>query len=168
MNAKNAVVKVALFLPAVFVGGQLAVRLPFIENWPYSWVVYEIVFASCCIFFAVRYRRPLNRIELSAKSALLLGLCLTLLMSAFLMFARSFVEDRYSYSFARGKVISKYRSSNHNDPALEIVTESGHQFTLDIPGQEELWQAVNVGDYLQKSFMNPALAPVAQHASPIE
>jgi hypothetical protein len=45
---------------------------------------------------------------------------------------------------------------------IKILTEEGRSIFLDLPGQEEIWQRVNVGDPVVKPFGKDTLVPAIQ------
>lgn len=155
-----------LFLIAVFVSGQAAIRLPYIENWPYTWMVYGSFFGTMGIgLFIHLHRRKFILDPLSFRASGLIFFQLLLILSAFFcLVVRSFVEPLHASSFEYVEVLKKYRSSNHNYPAMQMRLEDGRSIFLDLPGQEEMWQSVNVGDHLAKPFGKEKLIPAVRRS----
>lgn len=143
-----------LFLIAAFLSAHVATRLPYIENWPFTWVIYGGLFGAIGIGVVIRlHAKKFTLDRLSVRLACLVFLLYILMLSSFFCFAlRPSIERLHAYSFKYGEVLQKFRSSNHNYPALQIRMEDGRSIYLDLPGQEEIWQRVNVGDHLTKPF----------------
>ena len=155
---------IPLFLIAAFLSAHVAIRLPYIENWPFTWVIYAGVFGATGIALVIRLQaKKITPVPSSFRLACLVLLLYMLMFSSFFCLAvRSFIERLHAYSFEYGEVLQKFRSSNHNYPAMQILTEDGRSIYLDLPGQEEIWQNVNVGDHLAKPFGKDTLVPAIQ------
>ncbi len=167
MTIRGFLTLLPLWLIAVFVSAQAAIRLPYIENWPYTWVVYGSLFGTIGLGLFIRCSvKKFTPDPLSFRGAGSIFLLTFPLLTAFLcFFVRSFVEPLHSSSFEYVEVLKKYRSSNHHYPAMQLRTEDGRSISLDLPGQEDLWQSVKVGDHLAKPFGDKKLVPVIRKRS---
>lgn len=154
---RNLYVVLPLFTAAMLVSARLAIAWPYIENWPYTGLAYAVLFSLLAFTVALRMKHHIIRTDSpltwsKVGGSLILFFCVG---SAFWSSSLRFLtEPGISYAFGRATVTEKLRSSNHNYPCLRLLTDTGHEITLNIPGQERVWQRVHRGSTVKKHFGN--------------
>lgn len=151
----NFCVTLVLFVVAVISSARLSIAWPYIENWPYTGLLYSVLFLLFSVIAGVKLQnhfiKPKSNISwLKVAVSFLLQF---LVCSAFWSFSLRFLtEPQIAYAFEGATIVEKYRSSNHNYPGLCLRYEDGKTIRIDIPGQEELWQQVQIGFVVRKEF----------------
>jgi hypothetical protein len=161
----NFFVVLVLFVIAMASSARLSIAWPYRENWPYTGLVYGVLFLVSTATVVVTLRKHFIRLD-SRITAAKIGasfLLFFLVSSAFWSFSLRFLtEPPIAYSFENAKVIEKYRSSNHGYPGLCIRYADGTTIKLDVPGQEEFWQKVAIGSTVRKQFGNETIFLVSE------
>lgn len=151
----NFLVVLVLFVAAMASSARLSILWPYHENWPYTGLVYGALFLVLTAIVVITLRKHLIKpgSKISAAKIGASFLLYFLVSSAFWSFSlRYLTEPQIAHSFEKATVIEKYRSSNHNYPALCIRYADGTTIKLDVPGQEEVWQEVHIGSVVNKQF----------------
>jgi hypothetical protein len=147
-------VVLVLFVTAMAFSARLSIAWPYRENWPYTGLVYGAMFLVLTAIAMITLRKHLIKphSKISAATIGVSFLLYFLVSSAFLCFGVRFLtEPQFSYSFAKAKVIEKFRS-DHNGPALSLQREDGTIIKLDIPGQDAIWHQAEIGSVVSKQF----------------
>mgnify|MGYP000586723435 CR=1 FL=1 len=154
-----------LFTPLLLLGPiYISLFLPYVENWPYTWIVYGTLSLIIGVIIATAVKHGLNAKSFGDP---VMKIITTLIMGffSFCVFwcftLRRETEPLESLSFERAVVLNKDRSSNHNYPRLKLETEKGKVLTLDIPGQEDVWQKLKTGNQVKKSFRKEEILPLS-------
>lgn len=143
---------------------RASIALPYIENWPYTWIVYIAISAGgLALLLTTRRGNLLTPDSSITLSRLFYSFTLFFIAgSVFSAFAlRRAIEPLQSYSFDSATVVGKYRSFNHNYPAIAVVTDDGRELAFDLPGQEELWTTVEVGGLVRKEFLREQIVVIS-------
>ncbi len=155
-----------LFPLVLFVSTHFSLQLPYVENWPYTGTAYGLGFSMILALLLSADKNYLHTVK-SGNTRLSFVYIFSLLFLLFTIFwcftVRQGTERLISYSFENAVVINKARSSNHNYPRLELETVDGKVIKLDIPGQDEIWENLKIGDRVSKEFRREEISLEFHH-----
>jgi hypothetical protein len=164
----NFLVVLVLFVTAMALSARLSLAWPYRENWPYTGLVYGVLFLVLTAIAIITLRKHFLQANFKISTAKIGAsfLLYFLVTSAFWSFSLRFLtEPQIAHSFEKATVIEKYRSSNHNGPAFAVQRENGTIIKLDVPGQEEFWQKIAIGSTVRKQFGNERVFLVSEKES---
>jgi hypothetical protein len=152
MRASTVLTFVVLFAIAMIGPGFVILHLPLVPNWPYVGLVSMGVAVLMGGGYALLYRRELSRHTPISKAWLFR--VFPVWFAAFSLFwclVRHLTEKFPSMEFSQGRVIEKYRSSNHG--ALSARVEVKDRGTLACEGlPPATWNALSPGSRVAKTF----------------
>jgi len=143
MRGSTLITFVVLAAIATLGPGLIIFRIPLVPNWPYVGLICMgasvLVIGVCAIFARGNLRRPTP----ISKAWLLRVFPLWFAgVSFFWSYARAISEEFPCLDFAQGRVVAKYRSSNHN--YLSVAVEVKGRGTLACEGISlASWNAVS-------------------------
>lgn len=153
MKRNPPFIAVILFLAAAALSARLSIVWPYVENWPYTGLLYCALFLLLTVIVIVKLRNYLIEPESKISVAKIAASFLLYFLgaSAFWSFSLRFLtEPQMAISFERAIVLNKYRSSNHNYPGIFVQYSNGTTLNLDMPGQDHFWHLVRNGSIVSK------------------
>jgi hypothetical protein len=141
---------ILLFVVAMLGPAFVVVHLPLVPNWPYVGVIFGVLsLLAAVVYLMVVVRRLKAMKPLTTALVLRLFPFWLAVFSLFWSWLLITTEKNNSLQFAEGRVVEKYRSSNHGYLSVWVAVDG--RGTVACEGlSPETWEAISPGSKVAK------------------